>query len=249
MSKKKRNDILIVIPARLDSSRLPSKLLEDLHGFPLLYWIAKRVGESDLADFVVATDHNKIFDVCQTYNFPVIMTSSNCKNGTERVYEIAKEKKENYDFFINVQGDEPLLNLEIVETLIDSIGENDDSFKTAISQIGDTSSNNSSEIKVALSHGGRIIYASRAGVPFSRDGKSQHFKIHGVYLYTFDILERFINSPIGPLEDSEKVEQLRCIENNIPIYGIPTPHTPISVDTMRDLEFYRRLDLKMFAFE
>ena len=239
-------DVLIVIPARLKSGRLPKKLLKDLHGRPLLYWTAKRVLESKLAEVIVATDSTEIKVMCEKYDLPVLLTSENCVNGTERVYEVASKYHNKFELFMNVQGDEPLVNLSCVEAVLKTAGVENDAFKTAISEVHDTSTNNPSEVKVALSKGNRILYASRMLVPFHRESSGNYYKIHGVYLYSFEVLKKFINSLAGPLEKTEKIEQLRCLENDIPLLGVKTPHTMISIDTEKDLDFYRMLDQKLF---
>lgn len=246
MSNVKFPRLLIVIPARLKSARLPKKLLLELHGKPLLYWVVKRVLDTRLADLVVATDSLKIQAMCETFGFPVCMTSTECMNGTERVFEVASKFKDNYELFMNVQGDEPLLNVEIIETLMTSIGTNDHAFKIATSSISSAAPNNPSEVKVAISQGGRVRYASRSLVPFNRDEYPQFHKIHGVYLYSFATLEKYVESPEGPLEACEKIEQLRCIENDIPLYAVVTPHTLNSVDTQIDFDFYQNLDPRNF---
>ena len=247
MTAAKMPRVLIVIPARLESTRLPRKLLLELHGKPVIYWTVKRVVEAGLADIIVATDSTEIKAVCEVYGFPVELTSNDWINGTERVYEIASQYCDQYDLFMNVQGDEPLLNIEILETMLGSIGQNDSAFKTAVSKISGSPENNPSEVKVALAADGRIRYASRALIPFNRDSQGTHYKIHGVYLYPFSILERFVNSTEGLLESIEKVEQLRCIENDIPLFGVVTPHTSNSVDSSVDFDFYRSLSAEEFG--
>ena len=247
MSIEKPHRLLIVIPARSNSARLPNKLLLDLHGKPLLYWTVKRVLETGLADVIVATDSVEIMTMCENFGFPVIQTSVNCVNGTERVFEVASILQEKYELFMNVQGDEPLLNVDIIKSLLATIGTNDQAFKVAVSAIENTGENNPSEVKVALSNGGRVRYASRAPIPFSRVSDHHFYKIHGVYLYTYQVLKRFVNSPEGPLEAYEKVEQLRCIENDIPIYAVVTAHTPNSVDTKVDFDHYQNLNPEAFS--
>lgn len=247
MTAAKFPRVLIVIPARLESERLSRKLLLELHGKPVIYWTVKRVVDAGLADVIVATDSDEIETVCEVYGFPVERTSNQCINGTERVYEIASRYCDRYDLFMNVQGDEPLLNIDILKVLLGSVGENDRVFKTAVSEINISSENNPSEVKVAMSADGRIRYASRALVPFSRDSQCSRYKIHGVYLYPFTILERFVNASEGHLESIEKVEQLRCIENDIPLIGVITPHTSNSVDTHMDIDFYRELPAEEFG--
>lgn len=246
MTDIRHPELLIVIPARLESSRLPKKLLLDLHGKPLLYWTVKRVMRAKLADVVVATDSARILSMCKVFGFPVKMTSQGCLNGTERVFEVASDMKSDYRLFMNVQGDEPLLNIEILGAMLETIGLNDHSFKTAVSEISESTTNNVAEVKVAMSRGQRIRYASRSPIPFGRDATLKLYKIHGVYLYPYSILEEFMNSLEGPLEKVEKVEQLRCIENDIPLYGVITPSTPNSVDTKVDYEMYVNLDSEVF---
>ena len=238
--------VLIVIPARLKSARLPKKLLLDLHGRPLLYWTVKRILESNLADVIVATDSNEICAMCESFDFPVLRTSGRCNNGTERVYEVASKYRDRYELFMNVQGDEPLINIDVVKAVLKTAGIDDDTFKTAVSEVNDKAKNNPSEIKVAISHGNRVRYASRALVPFNRDSTGDFYKIHGVYLYSVNVLEQFVRLAEGPLEVAEKVEQLRCLENDIPLLAVITPHTMNSVDTLKDLEFYRMLDPGLF---
>lgn len=246
MTKKNghKDNVLIVIPARLDSFRLPEKLLEDIHGKPVIYWVAKRMQMYQRCDFIVSTDSRKIAMVCEEYQFPYVMTSSKCRNGTERVHETVNKLGE-YSHFINVQGDEPLVNLELLDRMIETIGHNESAFKTAVSEIT-FDINNDSEIKVAMQGNGRIRYASRSAVPYNRDSTFLTYKIHGVYLYTLDVLEKFVQAPEGNLEKIEKVEQLRCIENDIELFGVTCPGTPKSIDTFDDLLVYREVPLDKF---
>ena len=227
---------LIVTPARYESARLPGKVLLDIHGKPMVVWVASRVIASGYGDVIVATDSDRVQAVCAEYDLPVIMTSPNCANGTERVREVAQRYQE-VDYFMNVQGDEPLINTDILgEMLAQNVSA--DAFYTAVSAIeGD--GGNPSEVKVAMSFDGRIRFASRSPVPFFRDSERKRYKIHGIYLYSRDVLERFVTSKPGPLEQAELVEQLRCIEHDIPLYGVVTSHTERSVDTSADLDFMR----------
>lgn len=222
---------LIVIPARLNSSRLKNKLLLPLHGEPLVHWICRRIKELALADFVVATDSQEILQYCKQKNFDCLLTPDYFENGTERVAYIANKKNE-YDFFVNVQADEPLLNTKLVEDVITSFKKG--AFNVAVSNLDENPINNTSEVKAALSFENRIRFASRSSIPFTRDESACLYKIHGVYSYDIDTLNCFLRSPVGPLENLEKVEQLRCIENDIPIYGVKTDSSEISVDTQED---------------
>jgi len=235
---------MVVIPARLNSSRLPEKVLEDIHGRPMIYWVAKRVISAKLARVVVATDSDKVLKVCTHFEIPVVMTSTECKNGTERVYEASKNFLD-VDYFINVQADEPLINTEVIRDVM-SAPINPHSFYTAVSPIK-FAENNPSEIKVALGGNNRIRFASRSLIPYSRDGINKHYKIHGVYLYSREILSSYIAKKPGDLELMENVEQLRCIEHDIPIFGIKTSPTERSVDTIDDLNYMKKMPKSDFA--
>ena len=239
----KMKNTLIVIPARYESHRLPGKILEELHGYPMIYWVYRRALNAESGAVVVAADHPIVFKVLEDLAIPYIQTDPNCKNGTERVYEVSK-KYPAIQYFINVQGDEPLLNPSVIRDVVAS-GFDDNVFKTAISPIFDNI-NNSNEVKVALSFNNRIRFASRCLIPFPRGGATELYKIHGVYLYSRGVLETFVSATPGPLELLESVEQLRCIENDIPLVGVITQHTERSVDTYDDLNFMRDQPKELF---
>lgn len=238
------SNVLTVIPARLASVRLPEKLLADIHGKPLIYWVANRVRQFGLTDFVVATDSDLIAAVCERFDFPFIMTSPSCENGTERVHEVS-QKHSSYSYFMNVQGDEPLIGFAVLTKMLQSTGLRDDSFKVAVSTLN-RSSNDISEAKVAMQSDGVVKYVSRLPVPFRRDGAGQLHKIHGVFLYTPEVLDRFVNGKVGILEESEKLEQLRCIENDIELLAVMCEASPKGVDTIADLNLYRRMPINLF---
>ena len=234
---------LTVIPARYASHRLPGKVLEEIHGFPMIYWVYQQVLKAKSGAVIVAADHSRVYETLEKLDIPHVATDPTCRNGTERVYEVAK-KYPDVDYFLNVQGDEPLLNPSIVQSVLTS-GFEPGVFKTAISGISGES-NNPSEVKVALSSENRIRFASRSLVPYFEE-KSIRYKIHGVYLYSRPLLERFISCPVGPLEQLESVEQMRCIENDIPLIGIKTEGTERSVDTHDDLLYMRSLPASLFS--
>lgn len=190
----KMEKTLIVIPARYESHRLPGKVLEELHGYPMIYWVYRRALNAKCGTVVVAADHPIVFKRLQDLGIPYIQTDPNCKNGTERVYEVSK-KYPDTQYFINVQGDEPLLNPSVIRDVVAS-GFCNNVFKTAVSPILDKV-NNSSEVKVALSFNNRIRFASRSLIPFSRGGPTEFYKIHGVYLYSRSVLETFVSAPRG----------------------------------------------------
>jgi len=234
---------LIVIPARYNSHRLPGKVLEDLHGFPMIYWVYKQALKAKSGEVVLAADDSKVFKVLEVLGIPYVKTDPACKNGTERVYEVST-KYPHIQYFVNVQCDEPLLNPNIIREVVES-GLDDNVFKTAVSLISNKV-NNPNEVKVALSFNNRIRFATRNLIPYSQNDLTQLYKIHGVYLYSRDLLHTFVSSIAGPLEILESVEQLRCIENDIPLVGVKTENTERSVDTYNDLVYMRKLPKKLF---
>lgn len=235
---------MIVIPARLNSKRLPTKILADIHGKPMIYWVAMRALSSELARVIVATDSEDVFGICKLHNIPVTMTSNKCENGTERVFEVSCQFPD-MEYFINVQGDEPLINVEIIREMMGT-EINNTFFYTAISKIS-LEENNPSEIKVALGENNRIRFASRGLIPYFRGMHGVRYKIHGVYLYSREVLSKYVSYAPGELELSEAVEQLRCIEWDIPIYGVKTSSTERSVDTMDDLEYMRSIPFSHYV--
>lgn len=234
---------LIVIPARLKSSRLQHKLLLPLHGKPMIHWVCIRIKHLLAADFLVATDSELIQEYCDSCDFDCIITPPHFENGTERVAYVASKRNE-YDFFVNVQADEPLLNTALIGDVIASF--RNGAFNVAVSKVCHSKVVDPSTVKAALSFDNRIRFASRSNVPFGRDGPVEMYRVHGVYSYDIQTLNHFLRSPVGPLEHVEKVEQLRCIENDIPIYGVLTEGSEISVDTLEDYNYMLNLPKSRF---
>ncbi len=234
--------LTLVIPARYASSRLPGKVIEYIHDFPMIYWTYKRACLAGIGRVIVAADDPKVYSVLEKYKIPFIETSQSCINGTERIAEVA-QKINDSDFFMNIQGDEPLINPQtILDVYNDGLDEG--CFKTAVSKIDFP--NNKSEVKVAISFNCRIRFASRSAIPFSNSLNPKYYKIHGVYTYSRSTLNKFNSLVPGPLEKSESVEQLRCIEYDIPLYAIKTAHTERSVDTADDLLYMRSKPMAQF---
>ena len=237
-----KDNFSVIIPARYKSSRLPFKILELIHGFPMIYWTYNRACLADVGDVIVAADDINVFKILEKYKIPFIETSSKCKNGTERIAEVSNKLKW-LNFFINVQCDEPLLNPQTIRDVYnDKIL--DFGFKTAVSEI--PYGGNVNEVKVAISINSRIRFASRSAVPFSNDSSHKYFKIHGVYSYSKKTLDSYISKDPGPIENLESVEQLRCIEYDIPLFSVKTAHSERSVDTLEDLIYIRSKNISEF---
>lgn len=195
---------------------------------------------------IVAIDDLEVEDTLRSLNIPTIMTSKSCVNGTERVHEVAT-KLPMYDRYINVQADEPLLNPECLRTIF-ATAKPELGFNCAVSLC--ESQDDDTEVKVAVSSNLRIRYCSRSPVPFTRQDVAEQqtlYKIHGIYCYTKAVLDSFVSAPPGPLELKENVEQLRCIEYDIPIHAVIVPASERSIDTPDDYEIVASLPASLFT--
>ena len=231
--------VVAVIPARLASTRLPRKVLREIAGQPMLAWVYQGVSRCrSLDQVVVATDSEEVLEFCRQRELTAHMTSSTHRSGTERVHEISTAIPA--DVYLNVQGDEPLTRPEHIEALLSVMrrpGVEVGTLKVAASEID---INNPSVVKVVTDTSGRALYFSRATIPFDRDGgKPRYFKHLGFYAYRKVELDKFVEWPESSLERSERLEQLRFLENGVPIHVGETKFDTVGVDTEEDL---RRVD-------
>ena len=242
----------VLIPARLASTRLPDKPLADLAGKPMIVRVAERAALSRAAQVIVATDHADIYAACMQHGIAVRMTRADHPSGSDRIAEVAAALGLSDEaVVVNVQGDEPLIDPELVNAtaaLIDS----ETPMATAahpIEQMDDM--RNPNVVKVVLDHAGRAMYFSRAAIPWHRDSFSNAaagdaaqglpLRHIGLYAYTNRFLQRYPTLPPSPLEGIEALEQLRVLWHRIPIavhitHGAPAP----GIDTQEDLERARR---------
>jgi 3-deoxy-manno-octulosonate cytidylyltransferase (CMP-KDO synthetase) len=227
---------IAVIPARLASTRLPRKMLREIAGKPLIGVVYEAVRSSlDLADVIIATDSEEILAVCRQHNWNAQMTSPQHRSGTERVHEISGRVPA--DVYINVQGDEPLVRSEQLASLLRVMGNPEAQIGTLMTPAADIDIPNPNAVKVVTDLAGRALYFSRATIPFDRDNTSpRYFKHLGLYAYRKAALDRFVTLPESSLEKAERLEQLRFLENGIPIYVGETPYDSIGVDTEEDLQ-------------
>jgi 3-deoxy-manno-octulosonate cytidylyltransferase (CMP-KDO synthetase) len=225
-----------VIPARLASTRLPRKMLREIAGRPLVGIVYEAVRSSPLlAGAIVATDSDEIMETCRENGWDCRMTSSTHRSGTERVHEISNSVSA--DIYINVQGDEPLVRPEQIATLLHVMQNAEAQVGTLMTPAAEPDIDNPNAVKVVTDLSGRALYFSRATIPFDRDsGNPLYFKHLGIYAYRKAGLDRFVQLPESPLEKSERLEQLRFLQNGIPIYVGETPHDSIGVDTEEDLQ-------------
>ena len=227
---------IAVIPARLASTRLPRKMLREIAGKPLIGAVYEAVRSSPLlADVIIATDSDEIMSVCRQHGWKAEMTAATHKSGTERVQEISC--RQSADVYINVQGDEPMVRPEQIASLLHVMENPQAQVGTLMTPAADIDVPNPNAVKVVTDLSGRALFFSRATIPFDRDKTNpRYFKHLGLYAYRKSALDRFVTLPESSLEKSERLEQLRFLENGIPIYCGETPYDSVGVDTEEDLQ-------------
>ncbi len=232
---------IAVIPARLASTRLPRKMLRKIAGEMLISRVYGAVrAASGLADVIVATDSDEIMQVCRAQGFHAQITSSAHRSGTERVYEIAQQVEA--DVYLNIQGDEPLTRTEHIAALLEVMSKPGVQVGTLMTAAGSEDVNNPSAVKVVTDLSGKALYFSRATIPHDRDGSTPQYMKHlGFYGYRKSALEKFCAWPESALERSERLEQLRFLENGIAIHVGETPFDTVGVDTEEDVERVKKI--------
>ena len=227
--------IIGVIPARLESQRLPRKMLHEIGGRPLVVCVYQAVRKSPLLDdVIVAADSEEILAACRKHSCNAVMTSTKHRSGTERVHEVSQSAAA--DVYVNVQGDEPMIRAEHIESLAALMQDSGVPVGTLKTPARPEDIANPNAVKVVADANGRALYFSRSTVPYDRDGSSpKYFKHLGIYAYRNAALEQFVAMPESSLERAERLEQLRFLENGIPIYVAETPFDSVGVDTEEDL--------------
>ncbi len=226
----------VVIPARYGSSRFPGKVLAPLAGKPMIQHVYERARASKADLCLIAADDQRVIDVCTAFGARAIMTDPALPSGSDRI--AAALQGIAADIVINVQGDEPLLPTEAIDALIDRMKQPD---APAMATVGVRGSReelaNPNKVKLVMSQSNRALYFSRSMIPFLRDGgEDTPVYLHwGIYAYRREILERFVSLPTGKLENCEKLEQLRALENDIDIQVLITELESVGVDTPDDL--------------
>lgn len=228
--------IIGVIPARFDSMRLPGKALLPINGKPMIRWVYDRARRSPLlSTLLVATDSEKIRDYCRASDIPVLFTRRHV-SGSDRLHEVME--RTDGDIYVNIQGDEPTVRAEHLQLLLEPLIEGTAEVATLKKAIDHSAAQNPNIVKVVTDTGGRALYFSRFPIPYARDSQDgvTHYKHIGLYGYTRAALALFHALPQSGLELAERLEQLRYLENGIPIIVAETSHDTIGVDTEDDLK-------------
>lgn len=230
-----------VIPSRYASTRLEGKPLKDICGHTMIEWVYKRTKLSNLDEVVVATDDERIYKEVERFGGKAILTSKEHENGTSRIAEVCT-KYEDYDVIVNVQGDEPLIEPEMINSIIHSFKEDDTISMSTLKYKIDTMEEieNPNYVKVITDKKGYALYFSRSVIPYPRKLDIQNYYKHvGIYGYKRDFVVEYAKMEPTPLELSESLEQLRALENGYRIKVMETPYKIIGVDTQEELEKVR----------
>jgi 3-deoxy-manno-octulosonate cytidylyltransferase (CMP-KDO synthetase) len=238
---------IVIIPSRFSSTRFPGKALYPLFGKPIIRHVYERTVKASLAEQVfVATDDKRIFDTVEEFGGKAIMTSEAHQSGTDRIAEAVVSleasglRLRDKDIIVNVQGDEPMIEPEMVDDVIRLMDDDKASIGTLAKRIDDTEEiNDPNVVKVVFDTAGFALYFSRAPIPYHRDshesGRS-FYKHVGIYAYRKDVLLSFLKMPQTRLEGLEKLEQLRALENGFKIKVRETLVETVGVDTPADME-------------
>lgn len=242
--------IICVIPARYGSTRLPGKPLADIAGKPMIQRVYEQVQKAtEIDDVVVATDDERVFQVVEGFGGSVLMTSANHLTGTDRLAEVAQVRTD-VDVIINVQGDEPLIDPDLVNQLAQLFkSEPTTVMATVACPLLEEEYDEPSCVKVVKNLQGQAMYFSRSLVPYNRNAFVNPPAKHvGIYAYSREFLLKYATMAPTPLELTESLEQLRVLENGYPIKIIETDRRFLGVDTPEDLkavsDHFRRLEHK-----
>jgi 3-deoxy-manno-octulosonate cytidylyltransferase (CMP-KDO synthetase) len=240
------SDVLVVIPARLQASRLPGKLLEKIGGEAMIVQVWRRAVEADLGPVLVAADSPAITDVVEAAGGRALLTGTDHASGSDRVYEaISKvDPKGSFEFIVNLQGDLPTLQPELLAACVAPLRQGDADIATLAAEIRDEGERDDPNVvKVVAtqandSHALRALYFTRATAPAGEGPLYHHI---GLYAFRRAALKRFISLPPSPLERREKLEHLRALEDGMRIDVALVDTVPLGVDTPADLERARAL--------
>lgn len=253
-----KQNILTIIPVRMASTRLPNKPLADINGKTMIERVYNQAIKANIGKVIIACDGEEIANIARKINAEFVITDPNLPSGTDRIYQALinfllknNQSINDYQAIINLQGDLPAIDQNIIIELADLIVNNSEcdiaTLASIISEIEQI--NNPNIVKIALAklniignNIGQALYFSRAAIPFMMKNSNNNYFHHiGIYGYKTTALQKFINLAPSQLEQQESLEQLRALENNMKILVKIVDHHPISVDTQQDLEIARAL--------
>lgn len=237
-----------IIPARYASTRFPGKPLALINGKPMVQWVYERVQSSEVRDLAVATDDERIADCVCGFGGKVVMTSPDHASGTDRCGEAATAMQPyDNDVVINIQGDEPLISPKEIHLLASAFEDRSVQIATLVNPFQDEELlRNPNVVKVVKAKNGNVLYFSRLPIPYLRENAAppkNYFRHIGIYAYRYGVLKQIVQLPTSELENSEKLEQLRWLENGYTIRALECDYQGIGVDTPEDLVRMRNVEL------
>ena len=252
---------VVAVPARLQSSRLPNKVLADIGGQPMIQRVLERCRQARGVEAVVlCTDSSELQARAEDWGFPVLMTAESCSSGSERIASVAhslmalawggEDPVAEETAVINVQGDQPFIDPTVIDSMVEEFRRQEPvpAVVTPVYGLKPESVHNPNVVKTLLAHDGRALYFSRSAIPHVRDVDAADWHKHttywghvGMYGFRGDVLAGWDELPASPLEDLERLEQLRLIEAGLTIATFPVQGTSLSVDTAEQLEEARTL--------
>jgi len=231
---------MIIIPARIGSSRFPNKVLADIGGLPMVIRTAKAVESID--SVVIATDSQEVIDIAKTHGIQAVMTANTHNSGTDRIYEATQLLGlDDDEIVINVQGDEPFIETEVVEAIYALSTKNRANtnilMNSCYKSINNPEADDPNIVKVVTDKNGIALYFSRAKIPYPRDHHFDAYKGHlGIYGFTVRALRTFCALSDAPLENIEKLEQLRALYHGYEVAMTEVKTESFGIDTPEDLE-------------
>lgn len=235
-----------IIPARYASTRFPGKPLAIIHGKPMIQVVYEHVREAGLDQVAVATDDERIAECVRGFGGQVVMTSPDHPSGTDRCGEAAELLGlHDDDVIVNIQGDEPGISAKEIGLLTSLFARPEVHIATLVRPFTDPEeAENPNKVKVVLALNGKALYFSRLPIPYVRDSHSPaptYYQHLGIYAYRYETLKQLILLPPSSLENTEKLEQLRWLENGYDIYTAPCDYRGIGIDTPEDLQRFNTL--------
>ncbi len=236
--------IIAIIPARYASSRFPGKPLALINGISMLQRVYEQTAKASLlSEIIIATDDARIKEHAQSFGAKVIITKADHPSGTDRCYEAYQINNKKYDFVINVQGDEPFLDPEQINSLAGECKGNTEIITQMIKCNSHEVLFDEGEVKIVLNSNNDALYFSRSVIPFIKNKPESQWHLHfnyyrhvGMYAYRVDILEKITKLPPSELEKAESLEQLRWLQNQFKIKCVETTFDSHCVDTPADIE-------------
>ncbi len=233
---------IIIIPARMASSRLPNKPLADIEGKTMIRRVYEQALQANAGEVVIACDGEEIANEAIKIGAKFVITDPHLQSGTDRIYQALQAMKEDYQTITNLQGDLPIIDPAVIKTAVELANSSDCDIATVASIIRNRDEiDNPNVVKIAIGANQRALYFSRSAIPYDEKKLNDYFHHIGIYVYKKPALEKFVKLSCSKLEKRESLEQLRALENNMTIAVAIVDAHPLSVDTQQDLEIIRKI--------